>query len=191
MRALLRVALPAALIALALTACDDNPPRPARVDTTLPDAPAAQAAVGDAAQTVDEAAGAETTAADASAETQLPETTPEVEAAEPQEPVRAAAQVITQPDWMRRPSAEDLARYYPDRASRMSIEGTAIISCSVDGRGLLEDCSVVSENPPEAGFGDATLKASKLFRMRPLTKDGASVEGGTVRIPLRWVLPRG
>jgi protein TonB len=99
--------------------------------------------------------------------------------------------VITQPDWSRKPDAEALARYYPERAQRMSIEGTATISCTVNARGTLDNCSVVSENPPEAGFGDATLKASKLFKMRPLSKDGAPVDGGTVRIPLRWVLPKG
>jgi protein TonB len=114
---------------------------------------------------------------------------PKPPAPPPPEPPRAS--VITQPDWARRPDAEALSRYYPERASRMQLEGTATISCSVTARGELANCSIVSENPPEAGFGEATLKASKLFKMRPQQKDGAPTEGGTVRIPLRWVLPKG
>jgi protein TonB len=99
--------------------------------------------------------------------------------------------VITQPDWARKPNAEDMSKYYPERASRMQIEGSATISCTVSARGTLESCSVTAETPSEAGFGDATLKLSKLFKMRPLSKDGAPVDGGTVRIPVRWVLPKG
>jgi protein TonB len=82
-------------------------------------------------------------------------------------------------------------RYYPDRASRMEVEGRASLSCTVNARGTLEGCSVTSEDPADMGFGDAALKMSKLFKMRPMSKDGQPVDGGTVRIPLRFVLPKG
>jgi len=107
----------------------------------------------------------------------------------PPEPPRPS--VITSPDWLRRPSAEDIARYYPERAQRMEIEGRATISCTVNARGTLDGCSVASEEPAEGGFGDAALRMARLFKMRPMTKDGAPVEGGTVRIPIRFVLPKG
>ena len=38
--------------------------------------------------------------------------------------------VITNPDWLRRPSAEDVARYYPTRAQNLSKEGRATIRCT-------------------------------------------------------------
>ncbi len=98
--------------------------------------------------------------------------------------------IITNPDWSRRPSGEDLARYYPERAQRLEREGRATISCTVKANGTLEGCSVVSEDPPDMGFGDATLRASRLFKMRPQTRDGQPVDGGTVRIPLVWKLPQ-
>ena len=113
---------------------------------------------------------------------------PRPPAAPPPEPPRPS--VITQPDWARRPNAEDLQRYFPERALRMGVSGTATISCQVRANGTLENCSVVSENPDDQGFGDATLKASKLFKMRPQTKDGSPTEGGQVRIPLRWNVPK-
>ena len=94
--------------------------------------------------------------------------------------------VITNPDWGRRASGEDIARYYPDRAQRMEVEGRVTLSCKVTAKGLLEGCSVVSEDPADQDFGSAALRMTRLFKMRPQTKDGAPVEGGTVRIPLRF-----
>jgi protein TonB len=114
---------------------------------------------------------------------------PKPPAPPPPEPPRPS--VITQPDWMRRPNPEDLARYYPERAQRMGVSGSATISCTVTAQGTLSDCSVVSEDPADGGFGEATLRISKYFKMRPMTRDGAPVSGGTVRIPLRWVMPKG
>jgi len=61
----------------------------------------------------------------------------------------------------------------------------------VDAGGSLQGCSVASEEPDSMGFGDAAMKLSKLFKMRPMSKDGQPVDGGTVRIPIRFVLPKG
>ena len=105
----------------------------------------------------------------------------------PAPPVQHAA-VITNPDWARRPNGDDLARYYPDRAQSLGKTGRAVISCTVTGKGTLTACSVVSEDPPDFGFGEAALKMSRLFQMRPKQADGQAVEGGTVRIPLSFAL---
>jgi protein TonB len=113
---------------------------------------------------------------------------PKPPAAPPPEPPRPS--VITQPDWARRPTGEEVARYFPDRASRMGVNGRATISCSVTSRGALQNCSVVSEDPSDQGFGDAAIKMSKLFKMRPMSKDGAPTDGGQVRIPISFVLPK-
>jgi protein TonB len=115
--------------------------------------------------------------------------TPEPPRAPPPEPPRPS--VISNPDWQRRPTGEDMARYYPDRAQRMEVEGSASLTCKVTARGTLEGCSVTGENPGDMGFGDAALKMSRLFKMRPMSRDGQPVDGGTVRIPIRFVLPKG
>jgi protein TonB len=61
----------------------------------------------------------------------------------------------------------------------------------VTAQGTLTNCEVTSEEPDSAGFGDAAMRMSRLFKMRPMTKDGSPVAGGTVRIPIAFRLPKG
>ena len=67
--------------------------------------------------------------------------------------------------------------------------GRATMSCTVRANGTLTDCSIVSEEPPGAGFGEATLELARFFRMRPMTVDCVPVEGGTVCVPVVWRAP--
>ena len=55
-------------------------------------------------------------------------------------------------------------------------------------KGTLAGCSVVSEDPPNFGFGEAALKISKFFRMKPKQIDGQSVEGGSFTTRIRFNL---
>jgi TonB family protein len=94
--------------------------------------------------------------------------------------------LITEPDWAERPTGEDVARYYPTLAQYLRLSGRAEITCSVTKAGALSGCTVIGQIPVGLGFGEAAMKLSPLFRMRPRMLNGEPVSGGVVRIPIRF-----
>lgn len=96
----------------------------------------------------------------------------------------AGMEVITgRPIWLRRPTADELRRYYPDRALRREKEGVVSLACIVRTDGALA-CAVDEESPAGWGFGQAALQISQAYRMQPATRDGRPVEARyTLRVP--------
>ena len=100
-----------------------------------------------------------------------------------------AASTVVNPDWMRRPSGADIAKYYPKAALKDDLAGRAVLPCSVDAGGRLVGCAAAAEGEAGPEFAAAAVAMSETFRMRPQTKDGRPVAGGTVRIPILFLIP--
>ena len=92
--------------------------------------------------------------------------------------------VITQPNWIRRPSAPQFAAVFPADARRKCVDGRAAIGCSVTTEGTLDRCQVLSESPAGAGFGAAALALAPFFQMSPMLVNGVPQRGGTVKVPI-------
>ena len=99
-----------------------------------------------------------------------------------------ASNVVALPDWMARPSGEDLVRFYPPEALKASLSGMARLECTVVADGHLTDCSVGTESPADAGFGEAALQLAPYFQMKPISRDGVAVAGSHVVIPIRFAI---
>jgi protein TonB len=100
------------------------------------------------------------------------------------QPIRP--KVIGRPTWIAKPSGAQLARYYPQRAMNLGLNGAATLNCAVNAVGTVRDCTVVAETPADMGFGAAAVKLSRFFRMQPKTEDGQPVDGGQVSIPVSF-----
>ena len=98
--------------------------------------------------------------------------------------------VVTNPNWLRRPTADEIGSVWPAEALKRGLGGVARLKCEVDLQGLVQDCSVVSEDPTGFGFGGAALALTPKFLFRPGTRDGAPVTASVI-IPISFSMDAG
>jgi TonB family protein len=93
--------------------------------------------------------------------------------------------VVTPPDWLRRPTADQLRAVWPTEAWKRGQGGKAVLWCKVSLQGALFDCKVHEETPEGAGFGAAAIAMTPQLLMKPATRDGVPFVSG-VAIPLTF-----
>ena len=81
------------------------------------------------------------------------------------------------------PDNEDMQEYYPDRALRMSAAVKATVRCTVTKSARVTGCSILSEDPPDFGFGQATLSGHPSCEDRPKSVDGQPTEAASFSAP--------
>lgn len=91
--------------------------------------------------------------------------------------------------WRSKPTAQDMATYYPPKAQRAEQAGWVMLECLTATTGEMKDCQVLGEAPSGFGFGAAGLKLSGKFRIDTKKTDPALLEGGVVTIPIHMVTP--
>jgi len=100
-------------------------------------------------------------------------------------PVRRTP-VVRGPTWERRPTAEEIAQFYPEAASEAGQGGRVTLRCRVTREGALVACEIAAEDPPGLGFGEAALRMTRLFRMTPKIVDGQAVDGAPISVPIAF-----
>ncbi|TPW03330.1 MAG: periplasmic protein TonB, partial [Alphaproteobacteria bacterium] len=105
----------------------------------------------------------------------------------PPAPTPPAPPQITAASFIERPNGRDFANEYPARAMEREKTGSVVLDCTVRADGRL-NCVVASEDPPNWGFGDASLRIARRFKVRPQLANGVPTEGGRIRVPIRWNL---
>lgn len=87
-----------------------------------------------------------------------------------------------------RVNPNDIMRVYPRDALRRGVAGFALVRCDVTAQGDMADCAVEQEAPAASGFGEAALRLMPRFKMK--SRNGASLEGGVVQIPIHFLPQR-
>lgn len=102
-------------------------------------------------------------------------------------PPRPEVMGTYRPDWLEKPSADDMSAFYPAHAERHHISGRVIMVCQVKTDGRLSACRIESETPKGEHFGAAALGLAPKFRMIP--PDDLRPDPGQVTVPLIFKIP--
>jgi periplasmic protein TonB len=88
------------------------------------------------------------------------------------------------PAWIVKPSDWEMQEVNPDRAKADHVSGGATLGCLVNAHKRAHHCLVLQESPGNYGFGNAALRLSPLFRIKPPVRNGRPRYDVRVRIPV-------
>ncbi len=97
--------------------------------------------------------------------------------------------MVTNLPWSKAPSSRDVLAAYPATAISKAMPGQVVLRCSIDGRGALFDCLIVTERPEHVGFGQASLKLSRQFQFRPGDTDRSLISNLRISLSFQFVPP--
>ncbi|ATC34072.1 hypothetical protein CA606_18005 [Caulobacter vibrioides] len=93
--------------------------------------------------------------------------------------------------WRSKPTAQDMANFYPAKAQRAEQAGWAVLECRTATTGEMKNCQLLGEGPVGFDFGAAGLRLSSKFKIDASKTDPTLLESGVVTIPIFMVTPTG
>jgi hypothetical protein len=93
------------------------------------------------------------------------------------------------PVFIRKPTGNDIAKYYPPRAMDFGKEGWVVAECQAV-QNKFKNCRILREYPLGLDFGAATKRISDVIELRSLDKDDQPVEGRLFRMAMAFRLSR-
>ncbi len=101
----------------------------------------------------------------------------------------ALKRAVVQPRWIRGPDPAKVLAIYPEQASAAGVKtGLGVAECTIATDGSLTGCVVAREDPAGLGFGQAAVAVASVMRMSPWTEDGGPVDGGKIKLPVKFSL---
>jgi protein TonB len=108
---------------------------------------------------------------------------PPVQAAESEEEYFPMHKISVRPVFPDRDILASLV--YPPIALRSGIEGTAYLELFIDRRGEIKQITILKEDPPNRGFGEAAVNAFRGIKGKPAEANGVPV-AVRFRYPVRF-----
>jgi TonB family protein len=102
--------------------------------------------------------------------------------------VLAIPHLVERPRLLKAPTDHQLTLAASDHALARKINGSAVMSCLLTQQGALDDCRILRESPPDAGYGQTALKVARFFKFSPELRDGEPVGGGIITLPLGFAV---
>lgn len=85
------------------------------------------------------------------------------------------------------PACPTPEQFYPEKASQANVSGRVVLNCEIKADGTYQDCRVVSETPPNWGFGAAALCLTPRFHKSG--PSGSWTPGARVEFPINFKPP--
>jgi len=93
---------------------------------------------------------------------------------------------LTHPRWIKTISPDPDKATFPEAAAKAGLKtGSATVDCIAGADGALAQCQVISESPPNLGFGRMAVQIAEAFVANPWDDNGLPVGGAHVRMPIQ------
>jgi TonB family protein len=94
-----------------------------------------------------------------------------------------------QPDFVKTSTQAQMLAVFPPQARAEGVSGKVLLECSAGPKGELTNCTVLKEDPPGQGFGEAALKLSVHGQVKTRDRKGVSIVGRPFKLTMRFVAP--